>query len=92
MRSLCLRSRLPSAVEGWTVELDRTEASVGCTCLSNASYIAIFVLCILTVYQPSMTDVRLQHCELLQCTVKTKQLTTTALHSKMFGSSVAVHV
>ena len=27
MRSLCLRSKLPSDLRGWTVELDRTEAS-----------------------------------------------------------------
>ena len=75
------------------MELDRTEASVGYTCLSSASYITIFVLFILTVYQPNMSDVRLQHCKLLQFTVKTRQLTTTAaLHSKMFGSSAAVHV
>ena len=26
-RSLCLKSKLPSDLRGWTVELDRTEAS-----------------------------------------------------------------
>ena len=29
MRSLCLRSRPPSDMTGWAVELDRTEASLG---------------------------------------------------------------
>ena len=39
MRSLCLRSWLPSDMRGWTVELDRTEASAcGVHLLPNASF------------------------------------------------------
>ena len=42
MRSLCLKSKLPSDLRGWTVELDRTEASA-CEAhlLPNASFMQI---------------------------------------------------
>ena len=42
MRSLCLKSKLPSDLRGWTVELDRTEASA-CEVhlLPNASFMQI---------------------------------------------------
>ena len=36
MRSLCLRSKPPLGLRGWTVELDRTEASA-CRVLTSVS-------------------------------------------------------
>ena len=39
MRSLCLKSKPPLDMRGWTVELDRTEASAcGVHLLPNASF------------------------------------------------------
>ena len=44
MRSLCLRSKPPLGLRGWTVELDRTEASA-CEVhlLPNASFMQSFL-------------------------------------------------